>query len=89
MLRRGRTRAKERASSTVQGSDERSSVAAIKRGQHPAKLKGDEMKKDEAQHLIDCVKELLRLIPKSKKMEALGLANELFLHLEKVKREAK
>lgn len=46
------------------------------------------MTKDEAQHLIDCVEELLRLIPKSKKFEALGAANELFLHLERVKREA-
>jgi len=47
------------------------------------------MTKDEAQHLIDAVNELLDLIPKSKKMEALGAANDLFLHLEKAKREAK
>lgn len=43
----------------------------------------------EAQSLIDAVNELLALIPKSRKMEGLGAANDLFLHLEQLKRDAK
>lgn len=46
------------------------------------------MTKDEIQHLIDCVEALIDLIPKSKKMEALGAANELFFALEKMKHNA-
>jgi len=38
--------------------------------------------------LIDAVDELLALIPKSRKMEGLGVANDLFLHLEQLKRDA-
>ena len=47
------------------------------------------MTKQEAQNLIDALNELLDLIPKSKKVDALIAANDLFLHLEKAKREAK
>ncbi len=46
------------------------------------------MTKDEVQHLLDCVEELVRLIPKSKKLEALSAASDVFLFLEKMKREA-
>ena len=47
------------------------------------------MKKSDWQHLINCANAIVDLVPKSKKMEALGAANEIFLHLEKGKREAK
>ena len=47
------------------------------------------MTKEEIKHLIDCVEHLISLIPKSRKMQSLGAANELFLYLEKQKREIK
>lgn len=44
--------------------------------------------KKTAEEAEDCVKELLDLIPKSKKPLALGAANELFLFLSAAKRAA-
>ncbi len=44
--------------------------------------------KAEAKEARECATELLNAIPKSKKADAFGAANELFLFIDKVEREA-
>jgi hypothetical protein len=43
----------------------------------------------EARHALECANAIVDLLPKSKKLEALGEMNDLFLFLEKCIREAK
>lgn len=43
----------------------------------------------EARHALECANVIVDLLPKSKKIEAIGEMNELFLFLEKCIRETK
>jgi len=43
----------------------------------------------EARHALECANVIVDLLPKSKKIEAIGAMNDLFLFLEKCIRDAK
>jgi hypothetical protein len=56
-------------------------------GEDQFKGEEEEMEKLTGAHGIECVEHILSLLPKSNNIEAIGAANELFLHFEDMKRQ--